>query len=86
MTRFPTTALNEPTDWVRGEMPERWGGWLRREVHAVNPLLSPIHADWRNMPPVYIQAGDAEILYDMICEFAARTQAQGADVTLDVWP
>jgi epsilon-lactone hydrolase len=47
--------------------------------------VSPIHADLRGLPPIYIQAGSAEILYDMLCAFAECAGKQGANVTLDVW-
>jgi acetyl esterase/lipase len=37
------------------------------------------------LPPIYIQAGTAEILHDMIYSFADVAQKQGARVKLDVW-
>ena len=37
------------------------------------------------LPPIYIQAGRAEILYDSILAFADRAQKQGADVVLETW-
>lgn len=42
-------------------------------------------ADLLGLPPIYIQAGDAEILYDMIQSFYDKAQALGANVRLDVW-
>ncbi len=50
-----------------------------------DPLVSPVHADLRGLAPIYLQAGGAEVLLDMIRAFAAHAAAQGADVTLDVW-
>ena len=48
-------------------------------------LVSPIRADLSGLPPIYIQAGRAEILYDSIQAFADRAQKQGADVVLQTW-
>jgi monoterpene epsilon-lactone hydrolase len=76
---------NEPFDWVEKRMPLKWAEWLCKDTHPSNPMVSPINADLRGLPPIYIQAGDAEILYDMIQSFYNRAQAQGANVKLDVW-
>ncbi|MFZ2489422.1 MAG: alpha/beta hydrolase [Anaerolineae bacterium] len=84
--RGASMTTNEETDWIQKRMAIQWGKWLCNGADPTNPLISPIYGDWRNLPPVYIQAGDAEVLYDMIREFVALAQAQGADVTLDVWP
>ena len=66
-------------------MPLKWAEWLCKDTAPRNPLVSPINADLRGLPPIYIQAGDAEILYDMIQSFYDKAQAQGANVKLDVW-
>jgi len=77
---------NEPYDWIAKRMPERWAEWFCKGADPANPLISPIHADLRGLPPIYIQAGSAEILHDMISTFAERAKAQGASVQLEVWP
>lgn len=84
--RGASMNTHEATDWVQKRMAIQWGKWLCNGADPTNPLISPIYGDWRDLSPVYIQAGDAEVLYDMIREFAAFAQAQGGDVTLDVWP
>jgi len=76
---------NEPYDWLEKRMTTQWAEWLCKGNDPRNPIISPIHADLRGLPPIYIQAGDAEILYDMIRDFADKAQAQGANVKLDVW-
>jgi acetyl esterase/lipase len=53
---------------------------------AGDPLASPIHADLTGLPPLLIQVGSAEILFDDSVRLAARAGAQGVRVTLDVWP
>lgn len=76
---------NEPYDWVDQRMPRQWAEWLCKNSDPRNPLVSPVYADLHGLPPIYIQAGDAEILYDMIQAFYAEAQAQGVNVRLDVW-
>jgi acetyl esterase/lipase len=77
---------NEPFDWVEKRMADRWAEWLCSGADASNPLVSPILADLSGLPPVYIQAGEAEILYDMIRAFDDCARQQGANVQLESWP
>lgn len=49
------------------------------------PTASPLFADLEGLPPLLIQAGTAEILIGEIEEFAAKAQAAGVDVQLEVW-
>jgi epsilon-lactone hydrolase len=50
-----------------------------------NPLISPVHADFRGLPPMLIHVGDAEILLDDATRVAARAKAAGVHVELEVW-
>jgi epsilon-lactone hydrolase len=76
---------NAQLDWIDKEMLERWASWFCDEADRPNPLVSPIRADLRGLPPIYIQAGRAEILYPSIRTFADRALNQGADVVLETW-
>jgi epsilon-lactone hydrolase len=76
---------NEPYDWMEQRMVVRWAQWFCQGADPENPLVSPVHADLRGLPPIYIQAGDAELLIDMIRAFADKAKAQGARVSLEVW-
>ena len=51
-----------------------------------SPLAAPLYADLSGLPPLLIQVGEAETLYDDAVRLAARTQKSGVDVTLDPWP
>lgn len=51
-----------------------------------NPLVSPVHADFRGLPPMLIHVGDAEILLDDATRVAERAKAAGVKVELEVWP
>jgi len=72
-------------DWIDWPMLVKWADWFCSPEQRRDPLVSPIHADLRDLPPVYIQAGGAEILYPSIAAFAARAQKQGANVILETW-
>jgi acetyl esterase/lipase len=50
-----------------------------------DPLVSPLFADLRGLPPVYIQVGSREILLDDAASFCQKAQQDGVDATLDVW-
>jgi epsilon-lactone hydrolase len=51
-----------------------------------DPLASPLFADLKGLPPMYIQVGDHECLLDDSTRFAARAKAAGVDCTCEVWP
>lgn len=50
------------------------------------PLAAPLYADLHGLPPLLIQVGAAETLFDDSSRFAARATAAGVDVTLEEWP
>jgi monoterpene epsilon-lactone hydrolase len=76
---------NQLYDWPQKRMPEMWAKWLCNGSNPQNPLISPIHADLHGLPPIFIQAGEMEILFDMIRQFADNAKRQSADVALEVW-
>jgi acetyl esterase/lipase len=51
-----------------------------------SPLAAPIYADLKGLPPLLIQVGEAETLYDDSTRLAARAKAAGVKVTLEPWP
>ncbi len=85
-TESPSITANEPFDWIDSRMLRQWAGWFCDEAQRCEPMISPLRADLRGLPPLYIQAGQAEILFDSIQAFADRARTQGADVVLDSWP
>jgi acetyl esterase/lipase len=66
-------------------MPDEWSKWFLQGRSPKDPLISPLYADLRGLPPIYVQAGGREILFDMIKEFYNLAVSQGANVKLDVW-
>jgi acetyl esterase/lipase len=55
------------------------------DVDPKNPLVSPLYADLKGLPPTLIQVGDAEVLLDDSIRFADRAKKAGVDITLDIW-
>ncbi len=51
-----------------------------------DPLVSPLYADLRGLPPLLIHVGADETLRDDSTELAERARAAGVKVDLTVWP
>jgi monoterpene epsilon-lactone hydrolase len=51
-----------------------------------NPLVSPLRADLRGLPPLLIQVGSAETLLDDAVRLAGAAGAADVAVTLEVYP
>lgn len=49
------------------------------------PLASPIHADLSGLPPLLVQVGTSEVLYDDSTRLAEKAQLAGVSVTLKPW-
>lgn len=56
-----------------------------RDMDPRDPFVSPIYANLRGLPPLFIQAGTAEILYDDAVRLAKNAEKAGVDVKLDIW-
>lgn len=57
----------------------------RGELPADDPLVSPLFADLKGLPPTLIQVGSDEILHDDSVALAKRLDAVGVEVQLEVW-
>ncbi|MGY4314032.1 acetyl esterase/lipase [Bradyrhizobium sp. JR3.5] len=49
------------------------------------PLISPLYADLRSLPPLFILVGDSERLLDDSRRLADRARGAGTQVTIEVW-
>ena len=50
------------------------------------PLANPLYTDYRGMPPIYIQVGEAETLLDDSRRIAERARQAGVEVKIDEFP
>lgn len=53
---------------------------------ATDPLVSPVFADLRGLPPLLIQAGSHEVLLDDATALAVKAAADDVAVILDITP
>jgi epsilon-lactone hydrolase len=85
----PSITTNASTDTLfGGETPMDLEGlvamFLGPGGDRRDPLASPLFADLDGMPPMYVQAGGAEMLLDDARQIARRAKDAGVAVELDV--
>jgi acetyl esterase/lipase len=51
-----------------------------------DPELSPLYADCRGFPPLFLLASDNEVLLDDTVLFARQALQAGVDTRLEIWP
>jgi acetyl esterase/lipase len=51
-----------------------------------DPYINPLYADLKGLPPVYLQAGDVELLLDDSTRLEKLAKKAGVDVKLDIFP
>ncbi len=64
---------------------KEWALCYTAEANLINPLVSPVYADFHGFPPLFIQVGSDEILLDDSRLLAEKASAAGVDVTLKIW-
>jgi len=81
-----TVLENAKTDPILADIGIFW--WRTSYLGGAdpnNPLISPVLADLKGLPPILIQVSKSEMLYDNSTRFAERAKAAGVDVTLQEW-
>jgi acetyl esterase/lipase len=53
--------------------------------HPSDPLASPIFGDLTGLPPIRVQVGEDEVLFDDSRRYVKQAVAAGIDARLDVW-
>lgn len=59
-------------------------GVVRRRPQ--DPMISPVFGDLSNLPPLLVQASEAEILLDDARRYVNKARAAGSPATLQTWP
>jgi acetyl esterase/lipase len=62
-----------------------WLGWVLNRINPRSPSISPVYGDLSNLPPVLVQASEAEMLLDDCRRYVNRAQAAGSPVRLQTW-
>jgi epsilon-lactone hydrolase len=55
-------------------------------IPLTHPYISPVFADLHGLPPVFIQVGTEEILFDDSARLEQKARLAGVDVTMETWP
>lgn len=82
----PSVAANATFDWGDRAYLQHWSTQYLNGADARDPRASPLYADLAGLPPLLIQVGTAELLYDEVVAFADKARAQKVEVTLEPWP
>ena len=64
-------AANSNFDWGDRHYLQHWSSQYLNGADARDPRASPLYADLAGLPPLLIQIGTAELLYDEVVAFAA---------------
>ena len=78
-----TRAAVDPMVQKAG-LSEMAGAYLQG-ADTKNPLASPLYGNFKGLPPMLIQVGDAETLLDDTTRIEPKLKAAGVDVTVEVW-
>ncbi len=86
---------NEATDFmlaplmrVLNRLPQfakSWSVLWTYRVRPANPILSPLFGDLSGLPPILVQASEAEMLLDDARRYAYKASASGSPVKLQTW-
>jgi acetyl esterase/lipase len=60
--------------------------YVSSAAQYTDPEVSPLFADFRGFPPLFLQAGRTELLRDEAVRVAEKAHAAGVDVELELWP
>ena len=60
--------------------------FYRGDAPADDPLISPLFADFADFPPMFVQVGSEEVLYDDSARLVERARQAGCSARLQIWP
>ena len=78
-----TNDKRDPMFW--GETVAKSARIYLGETPPTNPLASPLYADLKGLPPLFIQASDSEVLLDDSTRLAERATRAGVAVSFRAW-
>ncbi len=62
-----------------------WAKMYSGDEDLKNPLVSPLYANLKGLPPMLIQVSNTEMLYDDAIRLAEKAEDAEVDVTLQIW-
>jgi acetyl esterase/lipase len=73
-------------DWLLdAESLEMFAKFYAGERDRTSPLISPLFADLKGLPPLLVQVGTDEVLFDDATRCADRARQAGVDARLEIW-
>ncbi len=81
-----SVTTNAAFDWGNEEIGNRWIDAYLGDHDRRDPLVSPVFADLRGLPPLLVQTGSAELLHDQAMQLANRAREAGVDTRLVIEP
>lgn len=82
--RGGSLLANAPFDWATPEDFDDWARTYCDPDQLRDPRIAPTFADLRGLPPLLVQVGSAEMLFDQIVAFAEKAKAAGVDAKLSI--
>ena len=77
---------NKATDYINEEILKATAQMYLGGHDPYDPLVSPLYGDLHGLPPLLVQVGSAELLYDDGRRLAHNARRAGVDVQFDVFP
>jgi len=62
-----------------------WSKFYMGEADPTSAYASPIFHSLENLPPIYIQVGEEEILLDDSVRFAEKAKLEGVEIRLEIF-
>ncbi len=60
--------------------------WLWSRMVPPNPLISPVFGDLSRLPPILVQASEAEMMLGDARRYVNKARAAGSSAELETWP
>ena len=60
--------------------------WYCPNQDKKNPLISPVFADLAGFPPLFVQVGSEEVLFDDSTRLVENAEKADVDAELQIWP
>jgi epsilon-lactone hydrolase len=83
----PSLAVNDGRDpmFIGGDIGKGALHYLG-DMPGTHPLASPLYSELKELPPLFVQASDIEVLLDDSLRTVEKARAAGTEAIVKVWP
>ena len=78
------SRANADPYFVRDQAKELIQSYLTGHT-ATDPAASPLYGNFKGLPPIRVQVGEDEVLFDDSWRYIERAVAVGVDAKIDIW-